>query len=128
MGPINDEQNGFYNKKPHKQQKKRSIPKKKKVKKKSNLKKRVLMADGFCQYCGSNNAVSAHHIIFKSQGGDDSLDNLICLCFDCHRAVHDGRYLDEQYVSPKEFMIHILESVSGYDRVLEILKKGTNEI
>ena len=31
-----------------------------------------------------------HHIIFKSQGGDDSVENLILLCNICHRFMHQG--------------------------------------
>ena len=29
-----------------------------------------------------------HHIIFKSQGGDDTAENLITLCLGCHSAAH----------------------------------------
>jgi hypothetical protein len=42
----------------------------------------------------------AHHIRLKGMGSafrDDSLSNLIALCADCHRDVHEGRlFLDEQ--------------------------------
>lgn len=31
-----------------------------------------------------------HHIILKSQGGDDSVENLILLCNVCHRFMHQG--------------------------------------
>jgi 5-methylcytosine-specific restriction endonuclease McrA len=31
-----------------------------------------------------------HHIKYKSAGGEDTLDNLVTLCWKCHRAVHDG--------------------------------------
>ena len=44
-----------------------------------------------CQCCGKRNCrVEAHHIVFRSNGGSDSLDNLITLCEDCHKAVHLG--------------------------------------
>jgi 5-methylcytosine-specific restriction endonuclease McrA len=32
--------------------------------------------------------ISAHHRVFRSHGGDDSLENLITLCINCHKAVH----------------------------------------
>ena len=31
-----------------------------------------------------------HHIILKSQGGEDTLENLITLCINCHDKVHRG--------------------------------------
>ena len=50
---------------------------------------RALMRDGFtCQLCGSQRNLEAHHIRYRSRGGDDSETNLITLCRDCHVAVH----------------------------------------
>ena len=34
-------------------------------------------------------AVDIHHIIFKSLGGKDNIDNLIALCRRCHNLAHD---------------------------------------
>lgn len=58
------------------------------------LQKQVLERDNFtCQVCGCHTEAPCHHVIFRSQGGNDTLDNLITLCGplqnDCHRAVHD---------------------------------------
>ena len=33
-------------------------------------------------------ATDIHHILFKSQGGTDEIDNLVALCRDCHDAAH----------------------------------------
>jgi len=58
-----------------------------------NQKEKVWCRDNFdCQLCGYSVAVpEAHHTIFKSQGGDDSMENLITLCFDCHiKGIHGG--------------------------------------
>jgi hypothetical protein len=41
-----------------------------------------------CVCCGWRFA-DAHHILKRSQGGDDVLSNLIGLCTLCHRALHD---------------------------------------
>lgn len=35
-------------------------------------------------------AMHAHHVLFRSKGGDDVEDNIIGLCFECHRAFHDA--------------------------------------
>jgi len=56
----------------------------------------VLERDGFtCQYCGRHTEASPHHRRYRSQGGDDSLENLITLCGplenDCHRKLHDHK-------------------------------------
>lgn len=45
---------------------------------------------GVCQYCHRpkseyGDAIQPHHRIFKSQGGNDKLDNLATICIFCHR-------------------------------------------
>lgn len=45
--------------------------------------------DGGCILCGKK-YVHHHHVIFRSAGGDDSLDNLVCLCPDCHEKYAHG--------------------------------------
>ena len=34
-----------------------------------------------------------HHLIRRSQGGDDVAENIVPLCDSCHRRLHDGRKL-----------------------------------
>ena len=45
-----------------------------------------------CVVCGTTasmmNPYPAHHIVYKSQGGDDSLENLVSLCPTCHAQAH----------------------------------------
>ncbi len=31
-----------------------------------------------------------HHRLRRSQGGEDSLSNLLCVCAACHRHIHDN--------------------------------------
>lgn len=45
---------------------------------------------GYCEVCGATNDIEAHHIKTKASGGHDREDNLICLCWWCHRKAHDG--------------------------------------
>lgn len=54
------------------------------------LTRKVMSRDGFkCRCCGSRNNLTAHHITFRSQGGDDVEYNLITLCSqNCHEAIH----------------------------------------
>ena len=38
-----------------------------------------------CQYCKEyTNAPHPHHRVFKSQGGDDAKENVVCCCYKCH--------------------------------------------
>ena len=42
-----------------------------------------------CQYCGERyRGINAHHIIALSKGGNNNLDNLICICNQCHSILH----------------------------------------
>ena len=56
-----------------------------------------LRANGICQLCmkvapfsNKNNEpyLETHHIIWLARGGDDSLDNTVALCPNCHRKMH----------------------------------------
>jgi 5-methylcytosine-specific restriction endonuclease McrA len=55
----------------------------------TSLRKAVLQRDGWrCQKCGSLTHLEVHHLIKRSRLGDDTMDNLITLCADCHRDCH----------------------------------------
>lgn len=41
-----------------------------------------------CEVCGET-ATEIHHIIFRSQGGGNNIENLIALCRGCHDQAHD---------------------------------------
>ncbi len=59
------------------------------------LQKSVLVRDNFeCQRqgCGLRTTNQPHHIIYRSHGGDDTMENMVTLCGplenDCHGKVH----------------------------------------
>src|SRR5207245_1683095 len=53
------------------------------------LREQVLRRDGWkCQNCGSMVNLEVHHQEFRSQGGDDSEENMITLCAACHSLIH----------------------------------------
>jgi 5-methylcytosine-specific restriction endonuclease McrA len=53
------------------------------------LHQQVLRRDGWrCQVCGSMQNLEVHHLRFRSHGGDDSEQNLITLCAQCHSEAH----------------------------------------
>jgi 5-methylcytosine-specific restriction protein A len=68
-------------------------------------------ADGVCQGCGEEAPFIAengkpylevHHITRMSDGGADSPENVVALCPNCHRRVHEGRDGDEFNQSLKQ--------------------------
>jgi 5-methylcytosine-specific restriction endonuclease McrA len=54
-----------------------------------SLRQQVLRRDGWrCQSCGSMSRLEVPDKQFRSHSGHDSEDNLITLCFTCHKSVH----------------------------------------
>lgn len=56
------------------------------------LRLEALDRDGWmCQMCGEGDAdeLTLHHVIYRSQRGEDVLENLVNICFRCHRRVHN---------------------------------------
>ena len=45
---------------------------------------------GVCARCGKIEAVEIHHCILISIGGKDDFNNLMPLCEDCHKKVHES--------------------------------------
>jgi 5-methylcytosine-specific restriction endonuclease McrA len=59
-----------------------------------DVRHQVLRRDGWrCQSCGTMSNLEVHHKDFRSQAGDDSEENLITLCAECHAAIHKGAKL-----------------------------------
>lgn len=58
-----------------------------------NAKAACLNRDDYkCQHCKTKKGtLHAHHIVYRSQGGADTLDNLITLCEECHNKLHKGK-------------------------------------
>ena len=58
----------------------------------SSRRKAVLHRDNYtCQCCGKKNCrLEVHHIIFRSHGGTDDENNMITLCKECHKGIHNG--------------------------------------
>jgi 5-methylcytosine-specific restriction endonuclease McrA len=53
------------------------------------LRQQILRRDGWrCQLCGALSNLEVHYKEFRSQSGDDSEENLITLCAECHARIH----------------------------------------
>jgi 5-methylcytosine-specific restriction endonuclease McrA len=52
----------------------------------------VLLRDKWkCRKCGEEDlsALTLHHVKYRSHGGGHDADNLVTVCWVCHRAIHD---------------------------------------
>lgn len=75
---------------------------------------------GICQLCGNhapfndsdgNPYLEIHHVIWLSQGGSDSLDNVAALCPNCHRKMH----IVQSQADVEKLKEAALALSSGYD-------------
>lgn len=41
-----------------------------------------------CERCEARPGTQLHHIVLRSQGGDDVAENLAWLCWHCHHLAH----------------------------------------
>ena len=41
-----------------------------------------------CQKCGDTEFLEVHHLTYDNLG-DEPMEDLVCLCRDCHQAIHD---------------------------------------
>jgi hypothetical protein len=53
----------------------------------TNATRRKVREDPSCRCCGRRGS-DAHHVLFRSQGGDDVEDNIVTLCAECHGTLH----------------------------------------
>lgn len=51
-----------------------------------------MLSDRQCRGCGGE-AVEAHHIVLRSAGGDDVMENIMPLCGRCHDQFHAEGHL-----------------------------------
>ena len=75
-----------------------------------NTKAMVLNRDGYkCHICKTKKQgvkLEVHHIIFRSNGGGDSPENLITLCHNCHEKLHHGEIKLKLKGEPKGQLKH----------------------
>jgi 5-methylcytosine-specific restriction endonuclease McrA len=52
-----------------------------------------------CQSCGSRAGLEVHHITPRSKLGHDAAENLITLCWHCHRQIHSNNLDDDMSIT-----------------------------
>lgn len=79
-----------------------------------------LRADGFCQLCEEkapfytkNNKpyLEAHHLKWLSKGGTDTIDNVVALCPNCHRKIHE--------LNDKDDIKKLKMVLDEYDKIID---------
>jgi 5-methylcytosine-specific restriction endonuclease McrA len=53
----------------------------------------VKFKGGECEHCGSDDRLHLHHIIPRGEGGEDTMNNLLLVCEDCHLEIHFPGFL-----------------------------------
>ena len=69
----------------------------------SQIMTRVVEDAGRCELCGSKRGLEAHHIIPVVCGGDDSDENLICVCQMCHARLTPWRVLTKLGIQKRKY-------------------------
>jgi 5-methylcytosine-specific restriction endonuclease McrA len=62
--------------------------------------------EGRCRLCGYRRSLARHHLVKRSQGGDDVDANLVPLCVACHDGVESSlgfRALLRRVLRPEEW-------------------------
>lgn len=63
--------------------------------------------DGGCIVCGAVSNIEHHHVTRRSHGGDDSTDNMVCLCHKHHNACDDDATRADREKWQAEFMDYL---------------------
>ena len=74
--------------------------------------KKLVQNGGFCAYCGTTGSLQWEHIIPKSRGGPDTIDNMVLSCPKCNRE-KAARNPIEWYDSKTIHRKHISRIVMG---------------
>lgn len=78
-----------------------------------------LLRDRVCRCGCGRQATDAHHILLRSQGGDDVQDNVMPLYHDCHMAWHAGELTGLKVtVTEQLYVLERLGEKSGQDYLI----------
>lgn len=67
------------------------------------LRKAVLERDAYICHYDQAMATTVDHLIPKSQGGEDTMDNLVACCVRCNARKGAKRLLRESWLNPRHF-------------------------
>ena len=74
----------------------------------NNWRQKVLWRDEYtCRRCESQEHLEAHHVIPRSKGGTNIVNNGITLCKDCHSSLHKGEWVLNKRVKSFKYPTHL---------------------
>ena len=80
----------------------------------SRTRRAVYTREGYsCAICDSTKYLQIHHVVKRSKGGTDGMQNLICLCADCHALAH-GINLRDVDATQEDMEQAIIEYMADY--------------
>lgn len=82
----------------------------------NTVRKSIYKRDNYsCAICGSTRGLQIHHCMPRSQGGTNSPQNLITLCWRCHAVAHGTRFPEmPDYMSGVEMHEACIEYLADY--------------
>ena len=79
----------------------------------NSVRKEVYRRDHYrCAICDSAQYIQIHHAVPRSQGGNDTLHNLITLCGVCHGVAHGVPLNDLGYLNKSDMEQRCIEYLS----------------
>lgn len=80
-----------------------------------NRRRFIYAREGYrCALCDSTKYLQVHHCVPRGQGGTNNVQNLICLCADCHALAHGTNLRDWQDVTPEDIQQAVTEYLADY--------------
>lgn len=73
--------------------------------------KRKAIDDNKCCICGTENNLEVHHLNYDNLGHEDINEDLVTLCSDCHKEVHQAK---DDFVKGSVAAVIILNAVEKY--------------
>ena len=64
-----------------------------------------------CRACGKAELLEVHHIVYRSQGGEDTMENLITLCKHHHMAAHSSEISREELFQLRDYQAPTLATL-----------------
>lgn len=77
--------------------------------------------EGKCLLCGKKGSLHCHHVIPRSQGGSESIDNLAGLCPECHGMVHKDTIAKARLAKKMQGMLKEYHALSVINQIMPAL-------
>lgn len=73
------------------------------------LRQGALSRSGECERCGSKDELTVHHRNYERFGGNETLDDLEVLCWECHRNTHE---------TEEKYWVNLVNSIEAIEQAI----------